>query len=56
MAAKPPTAPTPSVLNIAEPIMVPIPMAESVRKVEITFTKNSGHEVATDMKVAAATF
>lgn len=55
MAAKLPIAATPRALKIAEPTIVPIPMSDPVRKVEITLTKNSGHEVATDMKVAAAT-
>lgn len=55
-AARLPTAATPNKLNIAEPTMVPMPMSDCVRKVEITLTKNSGQDVATDMKVAAATF
>lgn len=56
MAAKPPTAATPRALNKAEPTIVPIPISDSVKNVDITLTKNSGHEVATDMNVAAATF
>lgn len=55
MAAIPPMAATPSALNMAEPTIVPMPISDSVRNVETTFTKNSGHEVATDIKVAAAT-
>lgn len=54
--ARPPTAATPSALKIAEPTMVPIPILDSVKNVEITLTKNSGQDVATAMKVAAATF
>lgn len=56
MAARPPTAATPSALKMAEPTIVPIPISEPVKKVDITLTKNSGQDVATDMKVAAATF
>lgn len=53
--AKPPTAATPSVLNIMEPRMVPTPMSDSVTKVLMRFVKSSGVVVATDMNVAAAT-
>lgn len=56
MAARLPIAPTPKALKMAEPTIVPIPMSDSVTKVEITFTKNSGNEVATAINVAAATF
>lgn len=49
-------AATPRALNMAEPTIVPMPMSDCVRKVEITFTKNSGQDVATDINVAAATF
>lgn len=56
IAARLPIAPTPRRLNIAEPTIVPMPISDCVKNVEMTFTKNSGHEVATDMKVAAATF
>lgn len=56
MAAMLPIAATPNALKRADPTIVPIPMSDSVKNVEITFTKNSGHEVATAMNVAAATF
>lgn len=54
-AARPPIAPTPSVLNMAEPTMVPIPRSDLVTKVLMMLMKSSGEEVATAMKVAAAT-
>jgi hypothetical protein len=34
---------------------VPMPMSDSVTNVPIMLTNNSGADVATDMKVAAAT-
>lgn len=56
IAARPPIAATPRALKRADPTIVPIPISDSVRKVDITFTKNSGQDVATDINVAAATF
>lgn len=50
-----PSAATPNVLNISEPIIVPKPISESVMSVLIVFVKNSGIEVAVAIKVAAAT-
>lgn len=53
--ARPPIAATPSPLNIEEPTMVPIPISDSVMNVPMMLVNISGQEVATDMKVAAAT-
>lgn len=39
-AANDATAATPNVLNINDPIMVPIPMSDSVMNVLITLVKN----------------
>jgi hypothetical protein len=54
-AARPPREATPSVLKREEPTTVPMPMSDSVTNVPIMLTNNSGADVATDMKVAAAT-
>lgn len=54
-AAKPPTAATPSVLNMADPTTVPTPISDWVINVPTQLTKNSGAEVAMAMNVAAAT-
>lgn len=49
------TAATPSVLNISDPIIVPIPRSESVINVLMTFVNSSGVVVAVAINVAAAT-
>lgn len=54
-AAKPPKEATPKALKSDEPTTVPIPMSDLVMNVPIKLTKSSGDEVATDIKVAAAT-
>lgn len=49
------TAAVPSVLNISDPRIVPIPIFDFAIKVLITFVKSSGIVVAVAIKVAAAT-
>lgn len=51
----PQQAATARMLNTAEPTMVPTPMSPSVMNVPITFTNNSGADVAAAMNVAPAT-
>uniref|UniRef100_A0A1B0B898 Uncharacterized protein n=1 Tax=Glossina palpalis gambiensis TaxID=67801 RepID=A0A1B0B898_9MUSC len=48
-------AATANILNTAEPTIVPTPISPSVMKVPITFTNNSGAEVAAAINVAPAT-
>ncbi|VEN45646.1 unnamed protein product [Callosobruchus maculatus] len=48
-------AATASMLNTADPTIVPTPISPSVIKVPMTFTKSSGADVAAAMKVAPAT-
>lgn len=55
LAQRLPIAATPNVLKREDPTIVPIPTSDSVMKVPMMLTKSSGVEVATDMKVAAAT-
>lgn len=54
-AAKPPIEATPNALNNDDPTIVPIPISDSVMNVPIKFVNNSGHDVAIDINVAAAT-
>jgi hypothetical protein len=54
-APMPQHAATARILKTAEPTMVPTPMSPSVMKVPMTFTNNSGAEVAAAIKVAPAT-
>lgn len=49
------TAATPSVLNMSDPIIVPIPISDSATNVLITLVNSSGVVVAVAIKVAAAT-
>lgn len=51
----PQQAGTASMLNTADPTIVPTPMSPSVMNVPIALTKSSGAEVAAAMKVAPAT-
>uniref|UniRef100_A0A1A9ZGN0 Uncharacterized protein n=1 Tax=Glossina pallidipes TaxID=7398 RepID=A0A1A9ZGN0_GLOPL len=51
----PQQAATANILNTAEPTIVPTPISPSVMKVPITFTNNSGAEVAAAINVAPAT-
>ncbi len=55
MALNPQQAAIAKILNTALPTMVPIPMSPSVMKVPITFTNNSGADVAAAINVAPAT-
>lgn len=54
-APMPQQAATASMLNTAEPTMVPTPMSPSVINVPITLTKSSGADVAAAINVAPAT-
>lgn len=54
-APMPQQAATASILNTAEPTIVPTPMSPSVMNVPITLTNNSGADVAAAMNVAPAT-
>lgn len=54
-APMPQQAATASMLNTAEPTMVPTPMSPSVMNVPITLTNSSGADVAAAMNVAPAT-
>lgn len=54
-APMPQQAATARMLKTAEPTMVPTPMSPSVMNVPMTFTNNSGAEVAAAMNVAPAT-
>lgn len=51
----PQQAATARILKTAEPTMVPTPMSPSVINVPITFTNNSGADVAAAINVAPAT-
>jgi hypothetical protein len=55
VAARPRHAATPSILNTAEPTIVPTPMSDSVMNVPTILIKNSGDDVAIAMNVAPAT-
>lgn len=54
-APMPQHAATASMLNTAEPTIVPTPISPSVIKVPITLTKSSGADVAAAINVAPAT-
>lgn len=54
-AARPQQAATARMLKTAEPTIVPTPMSPSVINVPMTFTNNSGADVAAAIKVAPAT-
>lgn len=54
-APMPQQAATASILNTAEPTMVPTPMSPSVMNVPITLTNSSGADVAAAINVAPAT-
>lgn len=54
-AARPRHAATPSILNTAEPTIVPTPRSDSVMNVPMTLIKSSGDDVAIAMNVAPAT-
>lgn len=51
----PQQAATARILKTADPTMVPTPMSPSVMNVPITFTNNSGADVAAAINVAPAT-